>query len=131
MRPGLTDERANLSRHSVYYIHGHFHLKSLNVKQTKMFFGNISQRSSNLPHSAFISIGPKPLIHQLLHPSKCHTLPWPFCLYHRQVRDRMELIFTVFFLLYCCLSFNRCHCLCLYCNIMGEFSITLSSLIGL
>lgn len=131
MGSSLTDERATLSGHNVYYIHGQFHIKSLNIKWIKLFFRNISQYSSNLPHSAFISIRPKPLIQQLLYPSKCHTLPWPFCLYHRQVRDRMELIFTVIFLLYCCLSFNRCHSLCLYCNMMGEFSITLSSLIGL
>lgn len=52
-------------------------------------------------------------------------------LYNRQVTDRMGLTLTAFFLLYCCLTFNRRRCLCLYCNITGDsFSIALSSLIG-
>lgn len=102
------------------------------VECIEQFFGNISQHSSNLPRSAIISIELRRLTQQLLepYPNQPRTLPCHI-LYNRQVRDRMELTFTVFFLLYRCLTFNRCRSLCLYCNMMGDsFSITLSSLIG-
>lgn len=105
-----------------------------NVKCIKFFYGNISKQSLKItPFCNYIYIESKTLIQHLIQPHSdkdTHTLPWPFCMYHRQVRDRTELTFTVFFLLYCCLSFNRCHSLCLYCNMMGEFPIILSSQTG-